>query len=130
VKCLTPLQYYKLIYPTCNHTQQLQTFPSVNVNRSGVTYNFSYLCKLLHPKPFGQILAVSLVQDFRLSLEFNIHIYSEMKVSGVFRLHNVTVVGFYYLFNCYIFRSYGHLEAEIYLLDLTLLITDLLVLEY
>jgi hypothetical protein len=39
---------------------------------------------------------------------------------------------FYYLFllNCYMFRSYDHLQAEIYLLELTLLITDTLFLEY
>jgi hypothetical protein len=39
------------------------------------------------------------------------------------RLHNVTIVGFYYLFNCYMFRSYDHLQADIYLLELTLLAT-------
>jgi hypothetical protein len=26
-----------------------------------------------------------------------------IKVKGFFRLHNVTVVGFHYLFNCYIY---------------------------
>jgi hypothetical protein len=49
---------------------------------------------------------------------------------GVFRLRNVTVVGFYYLFNCYMFRSYDHLQAEIYLLELTLLTTNPSFLEY
>jgi hypothetical protein len=41
-----------------------------------------------------------------------------VKVRGVFRLRNLTVVGFYYLFllNCYMFRSYDHLHVEIYLL--------------
>jgi hypothetical protein len=47
----------------------------------------------------------------------------EIKVRGLFRLCNVTVVGFYYLFNCYMFRSYDHLQAEIYLLEITLLTT-------
>jgi hypothetical protein len=39
---------------------------------------------------------------------------------------------FYYLFllNCYMFRSYDHLQAEIHLLEITLLTTDPLFLEY
>jgi hypothetical protein len=40
-----------------------------------------------------------------------------------FRLRNVAIVG-YYLFDCYMFRSYDHLQAEIYLLEITLLTTD------
>jgi hypothetical protein len=34
----------------------------------------------------------------------------------LFRLRNATIVGFYYLFlrNCYMFRSYDHLQVEIY----------------
>jgi hypothetical protein len=36
---------------------------------------------------------------------------------GFSRLDNVTVVGFYYLFNCYMFRSNDRLQAEVYLLD-------------
>jgi hypothetical protein len=36
----------------------------------------------------------------------------EIKVRGSFRLRNVTVVGFYYLYSliCYMFRSYDHLQ--------------------
>jgi hypothetical protein len=52
------------------------------------------------------------------------------KVKEVFRLRNVNIVGFYYLFNCYMFRSYDYLQAEIYLLERTLLTTDPLLLEY
>jgi hypothetical protein len=36
---------------------------------------------------------------------------------GLFRLRNVTIVGYLYyliLLNCYMFRSYDHLQAEIY----------------
>jgi hypothetical protein len=40
---------------------------------------------------------------------------------GFFRLRNVTIVGFYYLFllNCYMFRSYDHpnVEIHVYLLE-------------
>jgi hypothetical protein len=36
---------------------------------------------------------------------------------------------FYYLFDCYMFRSYDHLQAEVYLLELTLLTTDALLVE-
>jgi hypothetical protein len=36
----------------------------------------------------------------------------------------------YYYLNCYMFRSYVHLQAEIYLLEFTGLITDPLFLEY
>jgi hypothetical protein len=39
---------------------------------------------------------------------------------GLFRLRNVTIVGFYYLLNWYLFRSYDNLQAEIYLLQLTI----------
>jgi hypothetical protein len=54
-----------------------------------------------------------------------------LKVRGVFRLRNVTITGFYYLLlNCYTFRSYDHLQAEIYFLEITLLTTDPLFLEY
>jgi hypothetical protein len=45
-------------------------------------------------------------------------------VRAIFRLRNVNIVGFYYLFNCYMFQSYDDLQAEVYLLELTLLITD------
>jgi hypothetical protein len=38
----------------------------------------------------------------------------EIKVRGFCRLHNVNIVGFYYLFNCYMFRSYNNLQVEIY----------------
>jgi hypothetical protein len=48
----------------------------------------------------------------------------ESKVRVFFRLRNINIVGFYYLFNCYMFRSYDQLQAEIYLLELTLLTTD------
>jgi hypothetical protein len=37
-----------------------------------------------------------------------------IKAKGVFRLHNVNIVGFYYFFNCYMFRSYDHLQVDIY----------------
>jgi hypothetical protein len=47
-----------------------------------------------------------------------------VKVRGFFRLRNANILGFYYLFNCYMFRSYDHLHADIYLLELTLLTTD------
>jgi hypothetical protein len=33
---------------------------------------------------------------------------------GGFHLRNVNIVGFYYLFNCYMFRSYDHLHADIF----------------
>jgi hypothetical protein len=36
----------------------------------------------------------------------------------------------YYSLNCYMFRSYDNLHAEIYLLEITLLTTDLLFLRY
>jgi hypothetical protein len=37
------------------------------------------------------------------------------KMRGVFHRHNVNiVVFFYYLFNCYVFRSYDHLQAGIF----------------
>jgi hypothetical protein len=38
-------------------------------------------------------------------------------VKGGFRLRNVNIIGFffYYLFDCYNFRSYDHLQAEIYI---------------
>jgi hypothetical protein len=52
---------------------------------------------------------------------------------GLFRLRNVTIVGhftIYYYLNCYIFRSYDHLQVEIYLLGFTRLTMDSLVLEY
>jgi hypothetical protein len=45
-------------------------------------------------------------------------------VRGVFRHCNITIVGFYYLSSCCMFRPYDHLQVEIYLLELTLLITD------
>jgi hypothetical protein len=48
---------------------------------------------------------------------------------GFFRLRNVTIVGFYYLFNWYMLRSYDHLQAEIYMLEITLLTTDPLFLD-
>jgi hypothetical protein len=36
-------------------------------------------------------------------------------VRGVFHLRNVNIVGFfYYLFKCYMFRSYNHLQADIF----------------
>jgi hypothetical protein len=41
-----------------------------------------------------------------------INVTWKIKVREFFRLRNVTVVGFYYLFNCYMFRSYDHLQAE------------------
>jgi hypothetical protein len=44
----------------------------------------------------------------------------DVKVRGFFRLRNVNMVGFYYLLNCYMFRSYDHIQAEMYLLELTL----------
>jgi hypothetical protein len=53
-----------------------------------------------------------------------------IKVRGIFSLRKVTNVGFYYLFNCYMFRSYDHLEVEIYSLEITLLASDPLFLEY
>jgi hypothetical protein len=31
---------------------------------------------------------------------------------GDFRLRNVNTVGFYYLFNCYMFRSHDHLQVD------------------
>jgi predicted amino acid racemase len=40
-----------------------------------------------------------------------------IKVRGVFRLRNVNIVGFYYLFNCfncYMFRSYDNLQVDIF----------------
>jgi hypothetical protein len=48
----------------------------------------------------------------------------EIKVSFFFRLRNVNILRSYYLFNCYIFRLYDYLHAEIYLLELVLLTTD------
>jgi hypothetical protein len=43
-------------------------------------------------------------------------------VRGFFHLCNVNIVGFfYYLFNCYMFQSYDHLQADIYFIELTLL---------
>jgi hypothetical protein len=53
-----------------------------------------------------------------------------MKVRLFFRLRNVTVFGYYYLFNCYMFRSYDHLQAEIYMPEITILTMDPLFLEY
>jgi hypothetical protein len=35
-----------------------------------------------------------------------------IKVMGVFRLHNFNIVDFYYLFYCYMFRSYDHLQVD------------------
>jgi hypothetical protein len=49
---------------------------------------------------------------------------------GFFRLSNVNIEGFCFLFNCYMFRSYDHLQADIYLLQLILLTTDPSFLEY
>jgi hypothetical protein len=54
-------------------------------------------------------------------------IYTGIGMRGFFHLRNVTVVGFYYLFNCYMFRFYDHLQAEIYLLKSTLLTIKILV---
>jgi hypothetical protein len=31
------------------------------------------------------------------------------------RLRNITIVDYYYLFNCYMFRSYDHLQVDIYI---------------
>jgi hypothetical protein len=45
----------------------------------------------------------------------------EIKVRGFFRLRNITIVCFYYLLNYYMFLSYDHLQAETYLLEITLL---------
>jgi hypothetical protein len=44
---------------------------------------------------------------------------TQIKVRVFFRLCNVSVVGFYYLFNFYMFRSYDHLQTEIYLLEIS-----------
>jgi hypothetical protein len=52
------------------------------------------------------------------------YIHTYFQVRGFFRLRNVIIVGFYYLFNNHMFRSYDLLQAEIYLLELTLLKTD------
>jgi hypothetical protein len=49
---------------------------------------------------------------------------AQIKVRGVFRLRNVNIAGFSHLFNCYMFRSYDHLQADIFFLELTLLTTD------
>jgi hypothetical protein len=49
---------------------------------------------------------------------------------GLFRLRNVASVGYLYYLNCYMFRSYDHLQAEIYLLVFTQLTMDPLFLEY
>jgi hypothetical protein len=46
---------------------------------------------------------------------------------ALLRQRNVTIVVFvtmYYYLTCYMFRSYDHLQAEIYLLGLTRLTTD------
>jgi hypothetical protein len=40
-----------------------------------------------------------------------------------FRLRNANIVGFFYLFNCYMFRKYDHLQADIFQ-NFTLLTTD------
>jgi hypothetical protein len=71
-----------------------------------------------------------IITNFDLNLGCLHPIACEIKVTGFFRLRNITIVGFYYLFNCYTFRSYDHLQAEIYLLELILLTTDQLFLEY
>jgi hypothetical protein len=47
-----------------------------------------------------------------------------LSVGEFFRLRNVNIVGFYYLFNCYMFWSYYRLQADMYLLELTLLTAD------
>jgi hypothetical protein len=47
--------------------------------------------------------------------------FTDVRVmGGLFRLRNVTSVGFFtiYYLNCYMFRSYEHLQVEIYLLGL------------
>jgi hypothetical protein len=52
---------------------------------------------------------------------------------GLFRLRNVTIVDFFticYYLNCYILRSYDHLQVKIYLLAFTRLTTHPLFLEY
>jgi hypothetical protein len=48
----------------------------------------------------------------------------DFNVRGFFRLRNVNILDFYYLCNSYMFWSYDHLQADIYLLELTLLTTD------
>jgi hypothetical protein len=46
-------------------------------------------------------------------------------VRGLFHLRKVNIVGFFnHLFNCYMFRSYNHLQADIFFLELTLLTMD------
>jgi hypothetical protein len=49
---------------------------------------------------------------------------------GVVACSGVTIVGFYYLFNCYMFRSYDHLQEENILLAMITQLTDPLLLEY
>jgi hypothetical protein len=44
-------------------------------------------------------------------------VFMQFKVKGAFRLRNFNIVGFYYLFNCfncYMFRSYDHLQVHIF----------------
>jgi hypothetical protein len=48
---------------------------------------------------------------------------------GGYSVHAKLFTIYYYL-NCYMFRSYDHLPAEIYLLGFTRLTTDPLFLEY
>jgi hypothetical protein len=51
---------------------------------------------------------------------------------GGFHLRNVITVGFtvYYSLHCYVFWSYAHLQAEIYLSEITLMTTDQLLLRW
>jgi hypothetical protein len=52
-------------------------------------------------------------------------------VRGFLRLRNVNIeVFFYYLFNCYMFQSYDHIQVDIHFIELALLTTDTLFLEY
>jgi hypothetical protein len=32
---------------------------------------------------------------------------------GLFRLRNVTIVGYFYYLNCYMFRTYDHIQVDI-----------------
>jgi hypothetical protein len=38
----------------------------------------------------------------------------DIKVRGVYLVCNVNIADFYYLFNCYTFLSYNHLQADVF----------------
>jgi hypothetical protein len=71
--------------------------------------------------------------DVRVSKETHVSTAGKcmlLKVRGFFRLRKVNIVDFtiYLIATC--FGSYDHLQAEIYLLESTLLTTDPLFVEY